>query len=247
MWRKLAPTFSLTEPIQPKPITAGDKAIHSARSRNRAAAFNEDLATWYRYALRTAKTEAEQAEVHAEYQRRRELGPDWANHHTCSDYREPHVNCVSHDDRRATLAAFDDFRAWQYRNERAPHGQAVSKNYREVLSVLLSYAVRYGQCYPSQARIAQLCCITERTVRRALQWLRTMGFLDWRRRLREKPHPSGSRQTSNAYRLVTRVGLALIGSVLFRKRSSGHNFRPSSSDGRQTHETDLATPLFWGT
>jgi hypothetical protein len=32
-------------------------------------------------------------------------------------------------------------------------------------SVLLSYAVRYGQCFPSQARIAYLCCITERTVR----------------------------------------------------------------------------------
>jgi len=65
MWRKLVPTLTLTEPIQPKPITAGDKSIRSARSRNRAAAFNEDLAIWYRYALHTAKTEAEQAEVHA--------------------------------------------------------------------------------------------------------------------------------------------------------------------------------------
>ena len=34
-----------------------------------------------------------------------------------------------------------------YRNQRKPHGQAVSRVYREVLSVLLSFAVKYGQAY----------------------------------------------------------------------------------------------------
>jgi hypothetical protein len=50
-----------------------------------------------------------------------------------------------------SLRAFDQVRAWLYRNQRKPHGQAVSRVYREVLSVLLSFAVKYDQAYPEFA------------------------------------------------------------------------------------------------
>jgi hypothetical protein len=49
----------------------------------------------------------------------------------------------------AILTACDRLRAWLYCKSRKPHGQAVSHAYREVLAVLLSFALKYGRCYPS--------------------------------------------------------------------------------------------------
>jgi Helix-turn-helix domain len=232
--------FSLSATRQPAaPARAGAKLIRSARSQGRAKAFNHDLDQWKRYALSMANTSTDLEAVEAEYLRRYNLGPAWATAHTGSEAIDAPVNKISHDDKRATLEAFDMFRRWQHRNDRGKHGQAVSKNYREVLSVLLTYALRYGRCFPSQARIAELVCCSEKTVRRALAWLRVMGFLTWRRRLRDKPHPSGSRQASNAYVLVERVRLAFVGTQLFQ-RLSGHKFRPSSDDHPETpHDPQL--------
>jgi hypothetical protein len=128
----------------------------------------------------------------------------------------------------AILTAFDRLRAWLYRNSRKPHGQAVSRAYREVLAVLLSFAVKYGRCYPSVATIARLACCSERTVGRALAWLRTWGFLSWLRRIKRMAIQLGTlvRQTSNAYRLAV-SGLAALGAGILGKGAGGHNCRPS--------------------
>ena len=90
--------------------------------------------------------------------------------------------------------------------------------YREILSVILSFAVKYGQAYPCQATIAKLACCSERTVANALQWLRIWGFLDWQRRLKRVPSRLGTitRQTSNAYRVALQ-GLAAIGAGVFSR------------------------------
>jgi hypothetical protein len=55
-------------------------------------------------------------------------------------------------------------RGWLWRNCHKAHGQSVSRVYREVLSVLLSFAVKYGKAYPSHATIAKLACCCEGTV-----------------------------------------------------------------------------------
>ena len=47
-------------------------------------------------------------------------------------------------------------------------GPGCEPRLREVLWVLLSFAVKYGQAYPSHATIAKLACCSERTVADAL-------------------------------------------------------------------------------
>jgi hypothetical protein len=136
------------QPIGPK--------ILSARSCNRAASWRYDLEQWHQYRLAMAKSEAELASIEAEYQQRAATGPDFAGYHAKSDFSEPHVHDLDKDGKREILTAFDQVRGWLWRNCRKPHGQAVSRVYREVLQVLLSFATKYGQVYPSQATIAKL-------------------------------------------------------------------------------------------
>ena len=110
----------------------------------------------------------------------------------------------------------------------------MSRAYREVLSVLLSFAVKFGQAYPSHATIAKLACCSERTVARALAWLKLFGFLSWQRRLKRLAGRLGAvvRQTSNAY-VIALQGLAAIGAGMLSRASNGHNCHPSLIEGAE--------------
>ena len=128
------------------------------------------------------------------------------------------------------LRTFDAIRTWTY-EVRGPRGQAVSHNYREVLDLLLRYAMLpAGQVYPSLKRIAERCRVCVRTVQNALDWLQTWGFIDRYQRIVRVPSHLGERvrQTSNAYR----VGLeALKGaaSAAFRWLIDGNHCRERAS------------------
>jgi hypothetical protein len=215
----------LANTAQLQPI--GSK-IRSARSRNRAAAWRYDLEQWREYRLAMAKSAPERQAIEAEYSQRAAAGPDFTGYHAKSDFSEPHVHELDKDGKQAILTAFDTVRSWLWRNCRKARGQAVSRTYREVLAVVLSFAVKYGQAYPCQATIAKLACCSERTVANALQWLRIWGFLDWQRRLKHIPSRLGSitRQTSNAYRIVLQ-GLAAIGVGVFSRGADRNNCSPS--------------------
>jgi hypothetical protein len=203
-----------TAQLQPKQYSK----IRSARSRNRAAAWAYDLAQWREYRLAMAKCEPEREAIEAEYGARAAAGPDFAGYHAKSDFSEPHVHDLDKGGKQEILTAFDTVRSWLWRNCRKARGQAVSRTYREVLAVVLSFAVKYGRAYPCQATIAKLACCSERTVSNALQWLRIWGFLDWQRRLKRIPSRLGTiiRQTSNAYRIALQ-GLAAIGADVFSR------------------------------
>src|SRR5262245_18597263 len=170
----LGDILAVTADLQPK-----GPPIRSARSRNRAAAWRYDLEQWHQYRLAMARDDRERQAIDSEYQERSAGGPDFASYHASSDFSEPHQHDLDRDGKQKILTAFDVVRAWLWRNCRKPHGQAVSRVYREVLQVLLSFAVKYGRAYPSQKTIAKLACCCERTVARALQWLRLWGFLSW--------------------------------------------------------------------
>ena len=107
--------------------------IRSARSRNRAAAWRYDLEQWRQYRLAMARTDGERAAIEAEYQQRAAAGPDFTGYHAKSDFSEPHVHDLDKGGKQAILTAFDQVRGWLWRNTRKPHGQAVSRVYREVL------------------------------------------------------------------------------------------------------------------
>jgi hypothetical protein len=198
--------------------------IRSARSRNRAAAWRYDLEQWHQYRLAMARDDRERQSIEADYAARAAAGPDFASYHARSDFSEAHQHDIDRDGKAKILTAFDQVRSWLWRNCRQPHGQAVSRVYREVLAVLLSFAVKFGRAYPSHKTIAKLACCSERTVANALAWLRLWGFLTWQRRLKRVPTRLGT--TSNAYRIALK-GLAAIGAAVLPGRANRNNSSPS--------------------
>ena len=135
---------------------SAQRAIKSARSRNRAAAWSYDLSKWYNYALSRAKTSAQIAVLDAEYERLRAQGPDFTGYHTGSEFREPPAHNITREDRIKILVQFDGIRAGLYKHCRSERGQAVSYNYRQVLGALLSFAVKRGRVFPSLDTIARM-------------------------------------------------------------------------------------------
>jgi helix-turn-helix protein len=223
--RSLGDILAGNADMQPKP----GSLVRSARSRNRAAAWSYDLEQWRAYRLAMATADAQRSAIEREYEELAAAGPDFTSYHVGSDFSEPHAHDLDKGGKQAVLTAFDQVRGWLYRNTRKPHGQAVSRVYREVLSVLLSFAIKYGKVFPSQATIAKLACCSERTVANALAWLKLWGFLTWRRRLKRVASGLGirTRQASNAYKLVL-SGLAAIGSAVFSNAPNRNNYSPFS-------------------
>ena len=78
---------------------------------------------------------------------------------------------------------FDGIRAGLYKHCRSERGQAVSYNYRQVLGVLLSFAVKRSRVFPSLDTIARMAMVSPRTVSHAIAWLGLYGFLDKLRRI----------------------------------------------------------------
>lgn len=174
-----------------------------------------------------AGSSAERASLEAEYAERLSAGPDFAAYRGGSVFAEPHRHQMTKADRAQILGAFDEVRRWHYANLREPHGQGVSRLYREILSILCGFALKFQTVYPSLATVARMACCSVRTVSNALAWLKMWGFLDWTRRLARKATRLGARvvQASNAY-VVALKGLAAIGVAVF-SGSNGNNCPPS--------------------
>lgn len=208
----LGEALKSTAHLQPKPAPS----VRSARSRNRASAWAYDLAKWREYRIAIARTERERSDIEVEYAARLEAGPDFTRHHGGSEFGEAPLNHLDKAGRSKILAAFDQVREWIWKNARRRHGQGVSQNYRSVLAVVLSFAVKYGRAFPSYATIARLACVSERTVANALAWLKLWGFLSWQRRLKRVDTRLGRvvQQASNGYR-ASLTGLARLGAAVF--------------------------------
>lgn len=221
----LADVLLSTAQLQPTQST--QQHVRSARSSNRAAAWRRDLALWREFQLGRARSDAERREIEREYEVRLGQGPDFTLHQGGSTFDEAPLQTIDAEGRRAILRAYDEIRRWSWKNARKPHGQAVSRAYREVLSALLALAVRHGRTFPSYERLAEMACCSRSTVYRALQWLRTWGLIDWKRRLKRTASRLGTvvRQTSNAYTIIT--DLAELGRAIFRRDPECHNKLPS--------------------
>lgn len=224
----LGDVLASTAQLQPKP------RVKSARSQNRAAAWSRDLAQWREYRIAMARTDAERQAFEQEYAARMEQGPDFAGYHARSEFCEAPLHRMDERGRLQILRAFDEIRRWLWRN-RTPHGQAVSRAYREVLSALCALAVRHGRVFPSYEKLASMACCSRSTVYRALQWLKAWGLLDWKRRLKRSATPLGVRvsQASNVYSVALK-GLAAIGTAIFSRASECHkktasNYTPTAN------------------
>jgi Helix-turn-helix domain len=136
-------------------------------------------------------------------------GPDFTGYHTGSEFRVPPAHSITREDRIKILVQFDGIRAGLYKHCRSERGQAVSYNYRQVLGVLLSFAVKRSRVFPSLDTIARMAMVSKRTVSHAIAWLGLYGFLDKLRRIVRTSGLLGRRvrQTSNAYVLCFAKGL----------------------------------------
>ena len=179
-----------------------------------------------------APATAEQiAGLDAEYERLQTVGPDFTDYHVGSDFREPPAHSLTREDRIKILHQFDGVRAGLYRDCRSEHGQAVSYNSRQVLGVLLSFAVKRGRVFPSLDTIARMAIVSKSTVLRAIAWLSLYGFLDKLRRIVRRQGLLGPRvqQTSNAYVLHFPTGLGALAANVFGFAPGCHNSTPSDS------------------
>ena len=142
---------------------------------------------------------------------------------------------------------FDGIRARLYKHCRSERGQAVSYNYRQVLGVLLSFAVKRGRVFPSLDTIARMAMCSKSTVLNAIAWLELYGFIDKLRRIVRTTGLLGPRvrQTSNAYVLSFPKGLGGLAVNVFHLAPDHNNWAPSESNsevkkGFQGSGPDLA-------
>ena len=127
---------------------------------------------------------------------------------------------------------FDGIRAGLYKHCRSERGQAVSYNYRQVLGVLLSFAVKRGRVFPSLDTIARMAMCSKSTVLNAIAWLELYGFIDKLRRIVRTTGLLGPRvrQTSNAYVLSFPKGLGGLAVKVFGLAPDHNNWAPSESN-----------------
>jgi helix-turn-helix protein len=161
-------------------------------------------------------------------------------YHVGSGFEEPPEHRLDREGANRILVAFDVIRTGMFRHCRVPRRRPAvhdgakrpasaapveqaappSRNYREVLRVLLRYAVRFGRVFPQLATIAREACVSVRTVQHALDWLQRFGFVGRMRRLvRERGRLGGerSRQTSNAYPVGFPTGIGRLAQSVFRR------------------------------
>jgi hypothetical protein len=160
------------------------------------------------------------AALDAEHERLRTQGPDFTGYHTGSDFREPPAHSLTREDRIKILATFDGIRAGLYKHCRQERGQAVSKNYREVLGVLLSFAVKHRRVFPSLETIARMAMVSKQTVVNAIAWLALYGFLDKLRRIMRTT--ACSAQECARHRTLTCCAANNPAAILRRSRGSAH-------------------------
>lgn len=228
-----------------QPETPQHSAVRSARSRNRAATWAHHLAQWREY--QTLIHPSRRAEIEADYERLATAGPDFTRYHGGSAFTEAPLHSICRDDRIRMLQAFDSVRSGLYHHGRKKQGQAVSRTYRDVLGVLLSFAVKHGRVYPSLATVARAAMCSTRTVLRALAWLELFGFLARIRRLTRVRTALGNihvQQTSSAYRLTTSLaGLGGLAINVFSGRKR-HNFAPSIERAQQERKGERAQATY---
>src|SRR5699024_2543036 len=100
------------------------------------------------------------------------------------------VTCVRSRERRKSPVSYEAT-GWAYEQE------IDNSSAKFVLVVLANFADEQWTCFPGQKRISRMTGMSERTVRRSLEWLETEGYISRQHRT----GPTG-RRTSDRYQLI---------------------------------------------
>lgn len=216
----------------------------SARSRNRAGAWAQDMARAHAYLSSQARTEAEQEAADRLYEEALRQGPDFTRYHANSDFRDaPRLN-IDRNAYARILHALEMIERGTYRHSRAKGKQGLPRTAARVLKALLGLAMRFGRVYPSLLGIAQLACVCKQTVVNCLALLELYGFVVRHRRIKRVPSPFGIKvvQDNNAYTIQDPTGLGALALAVFQRASESRKQSASSLQSHSIKEGERFSP-----
>jgi RNA polymerase-binding transcription factor DksA len=129
--------------------------VTSARSANRAAAWEQDLTRTTSYLMGQARTEDERAFVERLYDEALEEGPDFINYRSKSAFMAAPKLGIDRNAYGRILNALDMIERGTYRHCREKGKQGIPRTVARVLKCLLGLALRYraaGRCLQANCR-----------------------------------------------------------------------------------------------
>jgi RNA polymerase-binding transcription factor DksA len=138
--------------------------VKSARSRNRAAWWRQDLDRTAVYLMGQARTEDERAFVEQLYDEALKEGPDFINYRAKSAFEAAPRLGIDRNAYARILNALDMIERGTYRHCRDKGKQGIPRTVARVLKCLLNLALRFGEVRPSLDGIARLACVCKQTV-----------------------------------------------------------------------------------
>lgn len=211
----------------PSPV----EKVTSPRSRNRAAAWAQEMARAHAYLSGRARSGAEQEAIDGLYEAAMREGPDFTHYRTNSDFREaPRLN-IDRNAYARIIHALEMIERGTYRHSRKKGKQGIPRTAARVLKALLGLALRYGRVYPSLLGLAQIACVCKQTVVECLKLLELYGFVVIHRRCKRIRTPLGFKvvQDTNAYTVQEPTGLGALALSVFGKSSESRKKAASSS------------------
>ena len=106
-----------------------------------------------------------------------------------------------------------------------------------LLEQLDYYYRRFGRAFPSQKKLAEILCVSERTVRRSVKHLRDLGLLAVHH-LKYRNRLGQIRSRSNSYKVLTFVG-AKIRSLFVRLTGRPQKASPNGAEEKK-ESSDLS-------
>lgn len=174
------------------------------RATRRAAQWRESLTRAWSYWRGKATSEHEAARLDAAYERELAAGPDFAKHHSGSDFAAPVVRLDGNDIAKL-MALYRGIERGSYKaRAKGKHGGAIGRAAMRVLEAFLFVLYRPGKplCVPYEA-IAAAAMVSRRTVADALKRLASLGVITIHRRVKRIRTELGFKvcQDCNAYEL----------------------------------------------
>jgi hypothetical protein len=206
--------------------------VKSARSFNRAGAWQQDLNRTASYLLGQARSDDEREFVERLYDEALAEGPDFINYRAKSAFQAAPRLGIDRNAYARILNALEAIERGIYRTSREAGKQGMPRTVARVLKALLNLALQYGEVRPSLLGIARLACACKQTVVNCLKLLALYGFVVVHRRIKRIRTALGFKvvQDTNAYTIQEPQGLGAIALRLFRQASESRKWPPSSTD-----------------
>jgi hypothetical protein len=222
-------------------------SVHSPRSRNRAAAWESDLARSVSYLLGQCRSEDERAFVGRLYDEAAERGPDFTHYRSQSAFRAAPRLGIDRNAYARILNALEAIERGTYRNCRDKGKQGIPRTVAKVLKALLNLALQYGEVRPSLEGLGRLACVCKQTVVNCLKLLQLYGFVVVHRRIKRIKTALGFKvvQDTNAYTIQEPQGLGAIAVRIFRQASESRSWPASSKDfhSNKDQEQKFGSPI----